>query len=454
MEISDGPPSRPLPTPPRTWPRLEKNKQEDGDAHAHSVCYSRRSIKELCKIFERLGATSSVAQEAPAFKPDSLIDIDLEGEFVKVAGKGDDGKVEEVPSIEYDEGTCKAKGQLLVRCATVNQLVRALTLDDCMDLKFQSVFFLTHRAFACTSEVLQRLKHRFEQGIREKNAVLTARVRSVVKAWARDFPEHFDGKNRDTLLKTASVIEAHGHTGFQQEVEQALAATASPLKKLPLSRPLLRAGSSTAIRPNSGAKVAVHGDLRQYVPHVVHAGVDLWDKSLALGAKEFARRVTQVDHALYSKIHSFELLDKSWTRERRDIIAKNVLAAIRWFNGFVAFLVVSFLQCRTLKQRSSRLLWILDVAAEFRSLGNFNCLFAVNGALGSAAISRLKHTIALLPQKRQGEVDGISTFCTSENYKHYRKALSSAIPPIVPYLGVYLQVSGIGGLSSLPLEND
>jgi hypothetical protein len=72
-------------------------------------------------------------------------------------------------------------------------------------------------------------------------------------------------------------------------------------------------------------------------------------------------------------------------------------------------------------------------------MNNFHAVFAIVSALNGAAISRLKHSLARLPRATLAKKAELETLVNpASSYKVYRERLSTAMPPVLPFFGLYL----------------
>jgi son of sevenless-like protein len=81
--------------------------------------------------------------------------------------------------------------------------------------------------------------------------------------------------------------------------------------------------------------------------------------------------------------------------------------------------------------------FFIGVAKESLAINNYNTSYAIVAGLNFPGLSRLKSTWQKVSKKDLDSYEQLLSFwSTSRNYKTYRAALKSAIPPCVPWLGL------------------
>jgi hypothetical protein len=153
---------------------------------------------------------------------------------------------------------------------------------------------------------------------------------------------------------------------------------------------------------------------------------------------EMARQLTVMMYELYARIRPSELVEIRWQKgddAEKQARAGNVLAVIAQYNKSVMWVVSELLQA---KNRSKMVSHFLAMADDFRSLNNFNGLFAIVSAFSNASIARL-HEVKSLKKGEEMKLHELNAYLNSAgNYKYYRDAVKKANPPILPYLGTFL----------------
>src|SRR5690348_2304167 len=80
---------------------------------------------------------------------------------------------------------------------------------------------------------------------------------------------------------------------------------------------------------------------------------------------------------------------------------------------------------RDRKERAKAVYKWIRIAEALRALNNFHSLVAVLSALGSNAISRLKHTFAKIPRSAVRTLEELQDLMTTnDNYRRYRTLLA------------------------------
>lgn len=133
----------------------------------------------------------------------------------------------------------------------------------------------------------------------------------------------------------------------------------------------------------------------------------------------------------------WELVGQVWSKNKDR--ARNVLALIGRFNR-VSWWVTS-LVCDTpsLDERRDVIHLLIEVAQHFRELNNFNGMMEILSGLEASSVHRLKVTWSRLDRKHQQMLEEQRAITSqASNYKTLRGLLRQAIPPCIPFFGMYL----------------
>ena len=93
-----------------------------------------------------------------------------------------------------------------------------------------------------------------------------------------------------------------------------------------------------------------------------------------------------------------------------------------------------------LKQRVSVVKRMIHIAEKCLELNNFYSAMAIIAGLHQSSITRLRKTWKTLPSKFLDTFKKCTQLLSAEgNYRSYRSSLEKAVPPVNPYIGLYLK---------------
>jgi len=154
---------------------------------------------------------------------------------------------------------------------------------------------------------------------------------------------------------------------------------------------------------------------------------------------EVARQLTLIEFDFYEKILPNELFGQSWSKEKTQHRAVNVLSMISRSNNVSMWICSLILEPARVKLRAKRYSFLVRVAEQLRNLNNFSTLMAFLAAFNNSAVNRLKFTRQLIPKKLTETLKELETLMSVEgSSKRYREALHNSNPPSIPYLGTSL----------------
>eukprot|EP01088_Endostelium_zonatum_P017828 TRINITY_DN546_c0_g1_i1.p1 TRINITY_DN546_c0_g1~~TRINITY_DN546_c0_g1_i1.p1 ORF type:complete len:644 (-),score=159.88 TRINITY_DN546_c0_g1_i1:41-1972(-) len=156
-----------------------------------------------------------------------------------------------------------------------------------------------------------------------------------------------------------------------------------------------------------------------------------------LSSIEVARQLTIIDHSMFKKIRSEEILSQRWTKKTKEIKCPNVMAIIKRFNTVTDWIALQILKEEKLDERAEMLDWWIEVGIEMIELRNYNGAMMVMGGLNESAISRLKQTWKKKKGKKKWERI-VELLEIEGNYKRYRAEVKKEGVK-VPIMGVVLQ---------------
>jgi len=165
-------------------------------------------------------------------------------------------------------------------------------------------------------------------------------------------------------------------------------------------------------------------------------------KFLDIDSTEFARQLTVIESRLYGKIKLVECLNKTWQRKvlpGEPDPAANIKQLILHSNQLTNWVAQMILNQADVKRRVIVIKHFVSVADKCRQLNNFCTLTSIISALGTAPIHRLQRTWQQVNGKTKDTLEQMRKMMGStKNFAEYRDTLHKAVPPCVPFLGVYL----------------
>ena len=99
----------------------------------------------------------------------------------------------------------------------------------------------------------------------------------------------------------------------------------------------------------------------------------------------------------------------------------------------------SILEEEDLKKRTIHLKFWIKCAGKLKEFKNYNGLMSILSALNSSTIHRLKKTWSNLQNKHLQTFDDLEQITDhKKNFNEYRKEMKTAVPPFLPFLGLFL----------------
>uniref|UniRef100_A0A6B2LG31 Ras-GEF domain-containing protein n=1 Tax=Arcella intermedia TaxID=1963864 RepID=A0A6B2LG31_9EUKA len=145
---------------------------------------------------------------------------------------------------------------------------------------------------------------------------------------------------------------------------------------------------------------------------------------------------------MFRKIARSDLMHRSWTDPKK---GTHFYAMIEHSNNFCFWLQNRILDMDGLsveelnQQRTSTVVFFLEVANKCVELGNFNGAMVIHAGLNAKSVSRLNFIWDNLPKKSNKILQNLNDlFSFERNYHSYREkfAESKANGPAIPYLGI------------------
>lgn len=324
------------------------------------------------------------------------------------------------------------------RAATLDRLLeRVISSDEFHEGKSLSAFFLTHKIYIDSAELIQRFVNRFDSVVKT-DVVMQQRILDLILFWLDVYSVDF--KTNEQLLDRVDLFSETRKRlkDIDSVTLEKLEAVSTAVKDY-RSQVLLvqdsdneeRLSNYTCVTPK---EEAIHELL-------VKEEINSWQILLdpELDCSDIAGQLTKLEVNMFRKIKPSELLNVAWSSEGKDENAKNVRVLINHFNRLSRWVAGIMLEVDSNSDRIEMLKKFIGIATCCRELNNFNAVFEIIAGINSVAIHRLK-LLDELPESTLNEYQELYTFIKSGgNYCTYRSEVSRLAEngvPCVPFLGV------------------
>ncbi|KAJ3361848.1 Son of sevenless 2 [Allomyces javanicus] len=335
-------------------------------------------------------------------------------------------------------GNIKVNDQGVVTAATLNKLIERMTVDKITDFdeytNLTATFLLTYHSFASPKQVLAKLMERYHvprfghQSLPDYDRIrsnVQSRVCNVIKLWTKQYPTCFfepagHALIEDLLEFTARVMAVDKQAGLGKQIRCSLFKLSSA-----------RDRKSTHAQPP--APLSRVPRLKTGVTLFHHDPIDI------------ARQLCLADHAVYRRMKPTELLGQAWMHADAQTRAPTIFLLTKRFNALARWFTRSVLAVRDVSGRAVRVEWIVEVAAYLAEFRDYLALMAILAALGSAPVSRLKHTRAAMASRARKKLGDLEEMMhPKHSHKRYREQFRAVRgdggggAARIPYLTVHL----------------
>ena len=361
-------------------------------------------------------------EEGGGMRPDDVT------QFVPIGPKKDYSAMYSIKDKVVDDLVFFSRNfQIIVKGGTLNKLIERLSGESTTDNDYIDTFLLTYRTFITPTELLEQLLERYKSGSEEieseglseiettnaekKQKLIRIRVGNVLKRWLSD---HYHDYHDPALL--ARIEE-----GINEITEQQLQATLrKTIQEQQLQKNKIRDLMFSKEKPTP--------------IHPKGPNFDDWD------IVEVARQLCLYEQTIYQAIHPKEALNQAWNKHKER--APNLLKMITFFNRLSKWVSTQVCLREDLKERVKLIMKFMQLSMQLRQYNNFDGMQAVLSGINSTPVWRMKQSWAKIEKKDKffaqwKQMSSVITD-TANNFTAYRTAVSTADPPIIPYLGVYL----------------
>lgn len=415
------------------------------------------------------GRDSDKTPENPAPLPSLIPLIAPPGSERKVSASSGKDAVQWFLQRDYEAREISFNADGHVTGGTLRCLIERMTLHDTtIEPTFANTFFLTFRMFTNPTELSEALYRRFDlatpEGLRpdevklwhdSKATPVRLRIYNLFKTWVESYwRTEMDNVVVEPLLAFSRGPLAVSMASASQRLvdlvqKRAMAGAGS---EPPRPRGLNRAMSSDRLR--AGKIVAVGNDpyaspnpngppppssiaSRSLLASLRTAAVQPRSLNiLDIDPLELARQLTIMESRLYCKIQPEELLNQDF---KSGAAAANVRAMSTLSTRLTGWIAETILNEQDARKRAGLVKYFIKLSDRCLHLDNYNTLMAILCALTSSTISRLRKTWDSLPSKYRVILDTLRKATEhGRNYAEYRANIRSAVPPCLPFVGLFL----------------
>ncbi|KAJ5108884.1 hypothetical protein N7456_005559 [Penicillium angulare] len=331
--------------------------------------------------------------------------------------------IESADKIIYDN----AGGIEVVKAGTLEGLVENMTRPDKLDALFNRTFLTTYKYFTSTSQLIDILLARFNCPppiTEETKSLIRLRVINVLKQWLEHFwtePKSAEtDQNLERIRELASRATGSLEASAVQQLLGIIQRRLAGLARMKISRQSI----SNPPKPILPRKL----DKLQF---------------LKIDAKEIARQLTIMEAHMFNKMELKELFNKSWQKKESfagPAPSPNIRGLIRYSNQLSNMTGSLVLSETDFKKRAQVIGHLVNIANSCYELQNYSAVVSILSGFQSAPIYRLTRTWAMVTEKSCNILRPLQGLTSSEqNYNAYRETLRIAVPPCIPFLGLYLK---------------
>ncbi|KAJ3009268.1 UNVERIFIED_CONTAM: hypothetical protein HDU68_002772, partial [Siphonaria sp. JEL0065] len=179
-------------------------------------------------------------------------------------------------------------------------------------------------------------------------------------------------------------------------------------------------------------------EMYSYYKMVERKGKVLESMFLELTPEVLSQQICIHNFKLFKNIHPIEFLHQIWGSDREMTPYLNFF--IDRFDKESYWVATEIVTQKDIKKRTKVLANFILTTKACQEANNFFSLFSLMSGLGLSPVSRLKKTWEALPEKAKTVYEELEKIIDpSRNMKNYRDLLTKAVPPIVPFLPIYLK---------------
>ncbi|KAL6054788.1 Son of sevenless 1 [Balamuthia mandrillaris] len=317
----------------------------------------------------------------------------------------------------------------MIKAATLEKLIEHMTHQHWPDSGLANTFLMTYTTFTTRVEVMQLLIMRFnmpkpksptlqEKYLKEKVIPVRLRVFNVCKNW---IDKNFYGcaEDKEFISKfeeLASIMQKNGMEQAGQSLHQSLQR---------------RLAGDEKVRERHAAQESAPK------PHIPKYVTDLKKAVLTdFHSEEFARQLTIMEQNLFLRIEAWELLPQACLSSDRHKDAPNVHALLQHAERMQQLVASEVVSQTTPEQCCLYVSHWIKVAERCLGLNNFNSMVEIVMGLNLLDLPKLKAIWSALAPFTKNTYNKLMTMT---NGKQLEDKMHNVQPPILPYIGSFVQ---------------
>ncbi|KAL3900075.1 MAG: hypothetical protein SGCHY_001603 [Lobulomycetales sp.] len=315
--------------------------------------------------------------------------------------------------------------EVIVMAATIDKIIERLTDDQINDHPFLEISMMCFRSFMTPSDMLDRLIGRFDAELPE----------SPTEEDTEFFQKHKVPIQRKVLYVLGWWISRHWHDfgldeNLKNELETFIADFLVDDKNFLYEAHDLVSliGEQSAKFDEDQSASTVNDRRRKTLQSIVHD----------IEPEELAQELCLFDFKAFSEIHPIDFLKKICGGSKS---ATPGLDKFIWrFDQISYWVCTEIVMIKDHKRRSSVLKMFIQAARYCQQYNNFFSMFAILSGLSLSPVEKLKRTwesLSSATRKTYSELERLTD--PMKNMKNFRDILSSATPPMIPFLPIYLK---------------
>ncbi|KAI9143235.1 ras guanine nucleotide exchange factor domain-containing protein [Paraphysoderma sedebokerense] len=345
--------------------------------------------------------------------------------------------------IEYEKNEDGTLDKSHITGATVTKLVEKLADENQTDMDYVNTFFLTYRHFTDVATVIDKIISRINcqppdgatdtqiEYVRKWRPLIRLRLTAVVKYWLENFwvdfiPQTARRELEDFLILLENMNpEQDVDTEMFNEYAANFAHVAKLMRKLVIYQEQNYKPPAKPTRPEKPKK-----------------------EFFQLDWMEIAQQLTLAEHQRFVAVRPIELVLQLWANVQEPHVQAeltNIMEMIAHFNQMSYWVATEITTQPELKARALVVEKFIKIAKECRKERNFNTLMAIISGLNLSAVTRLKQTWEIVPEKHKHTIKELEELVSPQgNYKNYRAIYDQmerekGSVPFIPFFGLFLK---------------